>query len=491
MTLRIAVPALALLTSPAALAEGGWPDLSQPATAAIPRPSDVAVVIGVEDYDHMLDVPGATSTAQAWHRWFEQGLGVPAENLRLLLGAEATPQAMATAVTDAALEVQPGASFWFVFIGQASPSCDGADVMMFGPEAGPEAPGFIQGGFSWASLEGLLELGSHQHSIVMIDASVNERDRSLDKLGCEMVPVMPPIQIVPSEHALLITAAGPDEFAGSLYGTEMPAFSSLMLGALRGWADGNGDGQVTGAEAAAWVDDVLAATERRLPQHPRVWGDAGPLPMVTAALPSPALPDMIYEVARFQTQTRNSELSWSPSDASGPKAPDVESDPTAQGAHDQLTGEMRHLSRRNAWKGVEQSFLDLVELAPDGVRPTAEDLGMGAQAARALGKADAVLSRLEQLQAIEPTPDTQQWLDELVRSYGAVSLRDRSGGATLTAARMPMAPDQRAAIDTAITLVAETGRFEGLLPWGVYDFGGRTLMVVPDEAVLEVVLKRR
>ena len=481
-----------LLASPVAHAEGGWPDLSQPTTAAIPRPNDVAVVIGIEDYDHLVDVPGATDSAIAWHRWLEQGLGMPALNLHLLVGSEATAQAMAAAVTEAALDAGPEAAFWFVFVGQASPSCDGSDVLFFQPDAGPEAPGYIQGAFTWRSLEGLLEIGSQQRNIVLIDASINQRDRSLDKLGCEMLPVMPPIDLAPSEHTVLITAAQDDELAGSLLGTELPAFSTLMLGALRGWADGSGDGQVTANEAVEWILGVLQATERLVPQSPQVHGAGGSTPLVTAALPSPDLENTLYDVARYQAQVRAESLAWSPPPPPpAPEQPPVEPDAAARASHDQLTSEMRHLGSRNAWKGVEQAFLDLEGLAPSGIVPSIEDLGLGAQAARALGKVDAVYSRLERLEALQPSLETRQWLDELVRSYGRVKLHDRPGGASLTAARMPMAPDQRTAIEAAISQVADSGRFTGRLPWGVYALGDRRFVVLPGERELEVVIRRR
>ncbi len=364
--------------------------------------------------------------------------------------------------------------------------------MMYAPDAGPEAPGFIQGGFTWADLEGLLEIGSHDRSVILLDASINERDRSLDKLGCEMMPVMPPVTLTPSPRSVLVTGAHSDQFAGLLLGAPLPAFSTLMLGALRGWGDLSGDGQVTANEAAEWIGTVLQATERRLPQQPRVHGQGGDLSLVTAALPSPELDDMLYEVARFQTQERAGRLSWSPPPEPEPsEAPPSEPDAAAQASHDQLTGEMRHLARRNAWKGVEQAFLDLEELAPQGVRPTVEDFDMGAQAARALGRVDAVFDRLERRQALEPSTDVQGWLDELVRSYGAVDLKDRTGSAPLEAARMPMAPDQRSAIEAAVEIMASDGRFRGRLPWGVYHLGERTFVVLPGERELQVTIKRR
>ncbi len=483
---------MASLHAGAAQADGGWPELYTPTASTAPQPGDVAVVVGIEDYDHLLDVPGAEAAARAWHRWFDQALGVPGDQLELLLGAEATAEAMASAVTEAALEVGAGARVWFVYIGQASPSCDGRDALLFASNAGPEAAGFYHGAFTWSSLEGLLDMGSHGSAVVLIDASINERDRSLDRLACELLPVMPPVSLVPSSRSVLLTAARSDEFAGSLYGTAQPAFASLMLGALRGWGDSDGDGAVRASEATAWIRTVLGATERRLPQNPQIWGDDSQAVLAMATLPSPALDAMLFEVARHATQARAPELGWAPQPVLAPEATALPPDTAAQASHDQLTGEMRHLGRRNAWKGVEQAFLDLEALAPQGVVPSEEDLSLGAQAARALGKVDAVVDRLARLQAIAPSTEGQQWLDEISRSYGAVSLRDRSGGgATLEVARMPLAPDQRACIDAAIAAVAESGRFDGLLPWGVYRFGQRSFMVVPGDPSVEIVLRRR
>jgi hypothetical protein len=483
---------LALFTPLALATEGGWPELFVPSTATAPRPGDHAIIVGIEDYDHMLDVPGAERAASAWHRWFSQGLGVPSEHLRLFLGSDAHPDAIAAALTNAALEAHHDASVWLVYIGQASPGCDGTDALLFSPTAGPEAAGFIQGAVSLASLQSLLELGGHQQSVLLIDASVNERDRSLDKLGCEPLPIMPPIQLEGDHRSVLVTAAGPDEFAGSLYGTELPAFSSLMLGALRGWADADQDGSVTAAEAVTWVAGVLQATERRLPQNPEIWGTGADLVLAEAALPSPSLGEMLYEVARVQTRVSAEQLAWSPPESPPAPASPAEPDAAAQASHDQITGEMRHLSKRNAWKGVEQAFLDLEALAAAGARPSAEDLLLGAQAARALGKVDAVVTRLEQLQHLSPSPETRSWLEEIVDNYGSVNLRDRSGtGAVLSAVRMPLAPDQRATIDAAVTQVEQTGRFRGRLPWGSYRFGERLFIVVPGDAELEVVLRRR
>src|SRR6185295_15650443 len=68
--------------------------------------------------------------------------------------------------------------------------------------------------------------------------------------------------------------------SGTLPGTDYPAFSYLMLGALRGWADENHDGGVTAAEANAYVKRELHALHA---------GRPGSQPDLTSELDCPGL----------------------------------------------------------------------------------------------------------------------------------------------------------------------------------------------------------
>lgn len=74
------------------------------------------------------------------------------------------------------------------------------------------------------------------------------------------------------ENTLLFTAGTGDQFAGPLPSTNRPAFSYLLLGALLGWADDDGDANVTAAEAHQSVNATLlhALDDRR--QTPQLLG---------------------------------------------------------------------------------------------------------------------------------------------------------------------------------------------------------------------------
>lgn len=164
----------------------------------------------------------------------------------------------------------------------------------------------------------------------------------------------------------------------------------------------------------------------------------------------------------------------------------------AEAEHTRLAEEMRKLAGRNAWRGVESSYVRMLELVPKGVALTYDDHLFGAQAARDLGRITQVYERLERAKNVNPTKEVLDWMSDIDASYGRVRLiRDERfvGDSSFTVAEMPFAPDQRAAIGAAEAVVAETGSFVGLLPFGKYGYGGKELEVKPGGAVVTVELK--
>jgi hypothetical protein len=158
--------------------------------------------------------------------------------------------------------------------------------------------------------------------------------------------------------------------------------------------------------------------------------------------------------------------------------------------HIRLTEEMRRLSKRNAWKGVEAAYLEL-ELLRDkrGVALSYEDYWLGAQSARAIGDINAVYARLKDAAKVEGTREVIEWLSDLDANYGQVRLESKKKEAVeLAPAAMPFAPDQRAAIEAAQLQVTERGEYQGLLPKGSYSFGPEALDVVAGAELLELVL---
>ena len=146
--------------------------------------------------------------------------------------------------------------------------------------------------------------------------------------------------------------------------------------------------------------------------------------------------------------------------------------------HIRLTEEMRKLSKRNAWKGVEAAYVELEALEKRGVALTYEDHWLGAQAARALGDINGVYKRLKAAARVDGTTEVIEWLSDLDAHYGQVDLTSkRKEPVTLAATVMPFAPDQRAAIEAAVAAVTAGQAYQGLLPAGEYTFGDEAVSV--------------
>lgn len=98
---------------------------------------------------------------------------------------------------------------------------------------------------------------------MIVDACFSGRSSSGEALAAGVQPV---VAVDPSENiastSVVLSAARATEVAGQLDGAARPAFSYLLLGALRGWAD-DGDGQVTAGEALYFTQRKLRGVKGR------------------------------------------------------------------------------------------------------------------------------------------------------------------------------------------------------------------------------------
>ncbi len=148
-----------------------------------------------------------------------------------------------------------------------------------------------------------------------------------------------------------------------------------------------------------------------------------------------------------------------------------------------LSQTLVELASRNAWAGVERTFLALVAT---GVPPSFDDLLTAAHAARSIGNTAAVRARLLQANGLHEDPSVLDWLYELDNAYGTVSLAGNVGVVSLQPATMPFNPDQVASVTFAQRTIEETGVFDGLLPQGTYTFSDREIVVRPRVSTVKI-----
>jgi hypothetical protein len=257
----------------AAAPTGAWPDLQKASERQGGGDKDAAVIVGIEDYAFAPDVPGAQANAEAWYRHLTGVRGVPATKVRLLRNEDATLEEMRDSVAQAAREVRPGGTLWFVFIGHGAPASTGDDGLLIGVDAQQTATGLAARSLRRSELLAALEGGAGE-PVVVLDACFSGQSTHGEAIAKGLQPLRL-AELAAPKSAVVLTAARSNQYAGALPGTEVPAFSYLVLGAVRGWADDDDDGQVTAGEAVRYSGAVMRTTIKGRSQTPDLGGPNG------------------------------------------------------------------------------------------------------------------------------------------------------------------------------------------------------------------------
>ncbi len=258
-------------------AADGWPALE---ATAVPRvgggEQDAAVIVAIEDYAALPDVPGAVSNGVAWEQYLSDARGVP--SVRLLVNGKGTKEYIEKALDDAAKDVGPNGTLWFVFIGHGAASVDRKDGVLAGWDAQQEFSAFYPRVLQRADVVRRLANGGRQR-VLVLDACFAGRTARGDSIFGDKQPIVP-VKLRALPRAVVLSAAAANEMAGGLpvSARPRPAFSYLLLGALRGWGDGadgsDPDGVVDAKEAVTYAKKALRRLDATREQTPEASGNA-------------------------------------------------------------------------------------------------------------------------------------------------------------------------------------------------------------------------
>ena len=269
--LSLALAAAPLVaTGPARADSSSWPDLAAPAAMAPDGAKDAAVVIAIEKYYAIPAVPGAVRNATDWYSWLVDSRKVPVDRVAMLRNEQASREEILARATAAAKTVQPGGTLWVLFIGHGAPSKDGKEGVLVGADA-QQTPDSLYAR-SVRQSELTAAIGPGVASVVVIDACFSGRATGGQPIAAGLQPLLV-VKSVPMAGTMLLTAGQSNEFAGPLPGVDRPAFSYLVLGALRGWGDADGNGTVTAKEAVDYARKALMVLPTGRAQTPQLVGD--------------------------------------------------------------------------------------------------------------------------------------------------------------------------------------------------------------------------
>jgi len=250
-----------------------WPDLFKPLPKQYSGEKDAALIISISDYAFLPDIPGANENAQAWFQHLTVTRGIPTTQVQWIQDNEATVVAIRKALNQLVADTRPGGVAWVLYIGHGAPAQDGNDGVLVAVGAQNTVEELYANSIAQKELLKALEEGKQARSVVFIDACFSGDASGTGKqLATSTMPTLPE-KVAPPEGkkpVLVLSAGTSRQFAGALPGAKVPAFSYLALGAMRGWADEDSNGQVTAGEAIRYINAVMRTTVKGRTQTPQL-----------------------------------------------------------------------------------------------------------------------------------------------------------------------------------------------------------------------------
>lgn len=429
-----------LLCSVAVQAASTWPSMNIPAPLVGGGRKDAVVIAAVENYAFVAPVSGARANANAWYDYLVKTRGVPSKNVFLSSDGDVTAEDMKKLASEAA-KISDGGVLWFVFIGHGAPGIDGKDGLLIGVDAQQKADSMAARGLAQKELMSILLKSKASTVVLIIDACFSGRGSAGSPLvpGLQPMILMTRVSVLQDKRLLVLTAAQSNEFAGTLPGDERPAFSYLVLGGLRGWADEDKNGQITAGELQSYANGVLRTLVKGRTQTPFLSGDDTTVLGKSAGERGPD----IGELAKLQAQPRNG-LAFSITPL--PVVPNAEVpktfDPALAGSADWRDRDIESLekldrtisidndaslrpdSKLKAWRELANNTPAYKDMANNRMREWEEYISRREAAAQARKAKEAArdtdwgqLNRLLALKVV-PEYDKQRWAGMFVKAYG-------------------------------------------------------------------------
>jgi hypothetical protein len=255
----------------AAHAAPTWPDFGAPPAVTADGANDAAIIVAVEDYLFVPSVEGARRNAVDWYRYLTEARRVPVDRVHLVKDKEASREGILERVERATKAVGPGGTLWFVFVGHGAPAKDGNEGVLVGVDAQQNAVSLEARSVRQSELRKMFAIGKQANVVEVLDACFSGRAPTGNSLAPGLQPLVA-VRTTAAANVTSLTAGTHEQFAGPLPNGKRPAFSYLVLGALRGWGDANKDGKVTAQEAVDYANRMLTVTLSGRAQTPQVTG---------------------------------------------------------------------------------------------------------------------------------------------------------------------------------------------------------------------------
>lgn len=249
-------------------------DFSQPVRSDADHSKDSAVIIGIEDYAFLPDVPYANNDADAFYDLMVYTRRIPSERIQKVQNANL--EKMKAAVERAGKETKAGGVVWIFYAGHGAASSTDSARMFVGVDAQTDIATFNSRSIKVDELTRLATAGGGQ-VMLMVDACYTGAGRTGATL-IEGSRYAVPVSALSTPRVQEWAATSEGQIAMPLDSMQHGAFTYFTIAAMRGAADGEMDGKKDGnisvEEMKLWVNRKLRETQT-VEQTPVLLGGSG------------------------------------------------------------------------------------------------------------------------------------------------------------------------------------------------------------------------
>ena len=227
----------------------------------------LAIIIGIEEYHSVGDAPFAERDASLFYDVAQEKLGVPASNIQLLLGAEASYLNILEVTREWVRNrnVTGDADIYVFFAGHGRTDETGATAYLLPFNVRPSLIEASSIGLK-SMLEGIAETTAG-NVVAFIDACYSGASRAGESLVAGRPLIMVKKQEISSENLTMFSASDKDQIAKVLENAKHGAFSYFLLRALTGDGDQNRDGSITSSELNSYLVQMVGrSVQNQTPQ---------------------------------------------------------------------------------------------------------------------------------------------------------------------------------------------------------------------------------
>ncbi len=229
--------------------------------SAAPQPASYALIIGIEKYRDVSAATGARGDAERFAEMARTTLGVPDDNVRLLLDDRASKTDIAKQIRWLQSNVPAGGRIYVYFSGHGAPDPTNGTSYIVPYDGDPQYLG--ESAIKMTQVLGDLEKTKAKDVIAFADSCFSGAGgRSVLAPGTR--PLVRVEEVKTTARVALLSASSGAEISGPTADGKGGLFSKYLIDAIgSGQADMNGDGQISLKELEDWIKPRVKREAKR------------------------------------------------------------------------------------------------------------------------------------------------------------------------------------------------------------------------------------